>query len=437
VHKLIATILKDIRVLARDKVGLSFMFGLPVLLVLIVTGIQNNTFELADKNRVPILLCNRDTGDLGGEFANAIGKTGLLEPIALPANLSGLQIRSRVQKKDALLGLVIPEDFSARIKARARTVAGKVMTSFGLADSAAPAGSTGSTGRPDAGDTDTLPISLYYHPILQESFRSSAKGALYGALQLVESRQILRTLYLSLNEKKLPDSLEQELLSNRTVIEELPVPKDGSRTPPNATQHNIPAWTIFAMFFVVISLGSGIVREKLNGSFIRLRTLPTSYFVAILSKQVTYLAVTLVQAAVIFALGAWLFPLIGLPPLNFHGDWPALILVTLLCGWCAVSYAICIGVLARTEEQANGFGAVSIVILAAIGGLMVPGFLMPGSFRTAMQISPLHWCLDAYYGVFLEGGGIAAIWSNILPLFLMIIGLQVLSFWMLKRKNLI
>ena len=59
----------------------------------------------------------------------------------------------------------------------------------------------------------------------------------------------------------------------------------------NATQHNVPAWTIFAMFFVVMSLGSSIVREKLSGSFIRLKTLPTNYFIALISKQITYLIV--------------------------------------------------------------------------------------------------------------------------------------------------
>jgi ABC-2 type transport system permease protein len=57
-----------------------------------------------------------------------------------------------------------------------------------------------------------------------------------------------------------------------------------------------------------------------------------------------------------------------------------------------------VGVFAETQEQANGFGAVSIVILAALGGLMVPAFAMPDSFKTVIQLSPLHWCLEAYYG---------------------------------------
>jgi ABC-2 type transport system permease protein len=455
-YKLWATITKDVRVLLRDKIGLIFMFGMPILLVLIVTSIQNSTFELVGKSKVTLFICNRDTGAISRDFIQAVDKIGFfrLRVMGDGAVAGEDSIRERIRHKEALLGIVIPVDFSARIAARARSVTGKVQASFGL-DSAVngPAGSGGGSARSgggsapsgaasgdrlvSGGDTAEMPVALYYHPVLQESFRRSAEGALYSALQLVESRQILRTLYYSLNEKVLPDSLERELLNNRTRIDELPVSRDGNRDLPNATQHNIPSWTIFAMFFVVLSLGSGIVREKRNGSFIRLKTLPTSYAVAIFSKQLTYLVVTLAQAAVIFALGVWLFPVIGLPVLHFPGDWGALLLVTLLCGWCAVSYAICIGVFAQTEEQANGFGAVSIVILAAIGGLMVPSFAMPGAFHLAMSLSPLHWGLEAYYGVFLEGGSLQDVWANILPLFLIIAALQGLSFWGLKRKNLI
>ncbi len=434
--KLSATISKDVRVLLRDRIGLIFMFGMPILLVLIVTSIQNSTFELVGKNKVSLLICNRDTGVASREFIRAVDTIGFFQLMPVPAGAAGSSlsgaaaadlIHERIRHKDAFLGLVIPADFSARIAARAKSVTGKVQASFGL-DSTVNA--------PDS--QDSLPVSLYYDPVLQESFRRSAEGALYSALQLVESKQILRTLYYALNEKALPDSLERQLLNNRTRIDELPaVSRKDNRDLPNATQHNIPSWTIFAMFFVVLSLGSGIVREKRNGSFIRLKTLPTSYAVAIFSKQLTYLVVTLSQAVVIFALGAWLFPVIGLPPLHFPGDWAALIVVTLLCGWCAVSYAICIGVFAQTEEQANGFGAVSIVILAAVGGLMVPSFAMPGSFHLAMSLSPLHWCLEAYYGLFLEGGSLKDVWANILSLFLIIAALQGLSFWGLKRKNLI
>jgi len=424
--KLWVTIIKDIRILTRDKVGLTLMFVMPIVLAIVITAIQNSTFELVNDNKVPLLLCNRDTGDASRQLVHAIEKIGMFNVKQVTKDETEKQIADRMHAKDALVAIVVPKNFSASLGAQATNISKKALANFGV--------------QPDSGKTATVaidPITLYYHPVLQQSFRSSIQGALRSALQLVENKQILKSLYFSLNEKELPASLENEIVSGQAGINEIPVSRNGSRNIPNASQHNIPAWTIFAMFFIVISLGSSVVREKLNGSFIRLKTLPTSYLVALLSKQITYLAVTLLQTVIIFSIGVWLFPLIGLPPLNIPADKLGLLVVTVICGWCAVSYAICIGVFAQTQEQANGFGAVSIVLLAAIGGILVPAFAMPASFQGIMKISPLHWCLEAFYGLFLEGGKLSDVILNILPLLGITLLIQVITLYTLKRKNLI
>lgn len=425
-YKLYATIKKDFRILMRDKVGLTLMFAMPILLALIITAVQNSTFELVNHNKIKLLLCNKDTGDASLQLVTAIEKSGMFQEIKISGNESTDAIIARMHAKDALIGVVIPKGFSEKVAATANDIAGNALKNFDI--------------QKDTGKTSTnsvYPLTLYYHPVLQESFRESVTGALRGALQLVQSKQIVRTLYQSLNEKQIPESLENQIVYNQMPINQIPVSRDGSTTIPNATQHNIPAWTIFAMFFIVVSLGSSVVKENISGSFIRLKTLPTSYFTALLSKQLTYLSLTLVQTAVIFSLGVWLFPLIGLPALNLPHDLTGLVIVSLICGWCAVSYSICIGVFSHTQEQANGFGSISIIMLAAIGGLMVPSFAMPASFKPILNISPLHWCLEAYYGLFLEGGRLKDVLINIIPLAGMIVCMQLITLYGLKRKNLI
>ncbi len=425
-QKLIATITKDFRILLRDKVGLTLMFVMPILLALIITAVQNSTFELVNHNKIALLVCNKDTGDASLQLSVAIEKTGMFNVSALPSNTNPEQVSALMREKDAMAAVIIPSGFSSQIDATANSVAANALKNFDLQKDTSKNISK-----------SVYPLTLYYHPALQGSFRESMDGTLKGALQLVESKQIVRTLYQSLNEKQIPDTLENEITNNQIPINQIPVSRDGSKNIPNATQHNIPAWTIFAMFFVVISLGGSVIREKLSGSFIRLKTLPTNYLIALLSKQITYLIVTLVQAAVIFSIGTWIFPHIGLPALNLPSDIIGLIFVSLICGWCAVSYAICVGVFAETQEQSNGFGAVSIMILAALGGLLVPAFAMPDSFRMLMKLSPLHWALEAYYGLFLEGGKLKDVLMNILPLFGISIFIQLITLYGLKRKNLI
>ena len=424
--KLWATIKKDVRILFRDRVGISLMFLMPVVLVAVVTSIQNSSFQLMDKNRLAILICNKDTGQSSRQLISSLEKIGMFKVSQTQKDQNGRQVTEAMQQTGDMLGIVIPSDFSANVLTKSQNAAGKALSSFGL---------NGGKAKKTSDGADQL--TLYFNPVLQQSLRLSIKGALQSALQMVESRQTLRALYFSINEKQLPASLENDMLNNKAIINEIPVSRDGVRKMPNATQHNVPAWTIFAMFFVIMSLGGSVVREKVSGSFIRLKTLPTSFAVGMLSKQITYMGVTMLQAVVIFSMGVWLFPFIGLSSLNLPSDFAALLVTTFFCGWCAVSYAICVGVFADTQEQANGFGAVSIVILSAIGGLMVPSFAMSGAVKTAANFSPLHWCLDAYYTLFLEGGRLKDIFPNLVPLFAITLAFQFITWLGLKRKNLI
>jgi ABC-2 type transport system permease protein len=422
--KLGATILKDLRILIRDKVGLTLMFVMPIFLVLIITSIQNSTFELVNESKMPLLLCNKDTGSLSKQYIETIRKIGMFDITQVTSDSEAAGLNSIMHEKDALIAIIIPSDFSASIRLKSEEVTAKAID---IADSVLSSNSS----------IKGQPILFLYNPVLQQSFRQSIEGALNSALQIVEGKQIVQHLYFSINEKNLPESLEHDILNNSISITEIPAARDGSKSVPNSTQHNVPAWTIFAMFFIVISLGSSIVREKLSGSFVRLKTLPTSYIVALFSKQVTYLGVTMLQVIVIFSLGIWLFPSLGLPKLELPHDIAGLIIVSLLCGWCAVSYAICIGTFAKTQEQANGFGSVSIVILAAIGGILVPSFAMPQSFSVVMKLSPLYWCLESYYGLFLERGSFQDILKSVVPLITISLVIQSITLIGLKRKNLI
>jgi ABC-2 type transport system permease protein len=421
-----ATIVKDIQLLLRDRTGLIMMFFMPVLLVIVITSVQNSTFELVNNNKISIVVYNHDRGTSGAKLLDAIQKIGLFNIQPSDSAFTEKDIAAYMHQKNALVAIVIPTAFTNFIDDKATVIATKA-----LSDS----GSFTNTQNTTYTAADSL--ILYYHPVMQQSFRQSVSGALRSAVQVIEGEAIVGKLYAAVNQKDVPADLEKEILFSQLPVSEIPVSRNGERSVPNASQHNVPAWTIFAMFFIVISLGTAIVKEKTSGSFIRLKTLPASYLYALASKQIVYVIVTVLQAVVIFAIGNKLFPLIGLPVLHLPKDLWSLILVTFVCGYCAVSYAICVGVYSKTNEQSNGFGAISVLILAALGGLMVPSFAMPANFQKIIQLSPLHWALEAYYGLFLEGGNLRDIWLNILSLILISILIQGFTFYGLKKKNLI
>jgi ABC-2 type transport system permease protein len=425
-HILRATIIKDMKILLRDRVGLLMMFFMPILLVVVITSVQNSTFELVNNNKISLIIYNNDKDSLSVKLIEGIGKIGLFKLQVSDSAIPENKISSHLLRKDALVALVIPEGFTKLIGNKAEEIAARSLKD------------------PDSlNEKSTVPneltdsLKMYYNPVMQASFRHSVDGALNSAVQVIQGEAIVKKLYEAVNQKEIPPDLENQILHGQFPISEIPLSTNGIRTVPNASQHNVPAWTIFAMFFIVISLGGVMVREKNSGSFIRLKTLPASYMNALFSKQFVYVLVTFLQATVIFLIGNKIFPYIGLPALNLPADIWGLLTVTIVSGYCAVSYAICVGVFANTPEQSNGFGAVSILILAALGGLMVPSFAMPANLQKFLSISPLHWALEAYYGLFLEGGNLRDIWMNILSLLGITALIQLFTLYGLKKKNLI
>jgi ABC-2 type transport system permease protein len=221
---------------------------------------------------------------------------------------------------------------------------------------------------------------------------------------VIENSMMIERMYENMDLQGQSEKLKKKMISNRVAIDQIIASNNNSTAIPNSTQHNVPAWTIFAMFFMVVSLGSNIVKERVNGSFLRLKTMPTSFMLVMFSKMAVYVAVAVAQVTLTFSMGVWILPKLGLPRLSVPDNFVALAAVIFISSMAAVSYALMIGAIAKTEQQANGFGAISIIIFGAIGGILVPTFVMPGFMQFASNFSPLHWCLEGFYVLFLKAG---------------------------------
>lgn len=110
-YKFWASIVKELRLLLRDKVGLLLMFAMPILLVLLITSIQISAFELVNDNKVKVLLINKDKGVASREllsYLNAVGRFDLI-PISISDGES--KIGDYMNDHDAFVALKIPSDF--------------------------------------------------------------------------------------------------------------------------------------------------------------------------------------------------------------------------------------------------------------------------------------------------------------------------------------
>lgn len=177
----------------------------------------------------------------------------------------------------------------------------------------------------------------------------------------------------------------------------------------NASQLSVPAWLIFGMFFVALPMAGGFQREQQSGALLRFRALGVSPATLVLSKLLPYLAINLLQFALLLAIGIHILPLLGLSGLNLPGSPLAYVLLALSLSLAACSLGLLLAALARSGEQALLLGGGLNIILAAIGGIMVPKSVMPEAMSQLAEISPMSWALDAFLTLLVGQGTLADI----------------------------
>ncbi len=183
--------------------------------------------------------------------------------------------------------------------------------------------------------------------------------------------------------------------------------EEGKVILPNPVQQNVPGWSLFAMFFIVVPLSSALHRERLEGTTRRLLALGVPRATLLAGKVWPYVLLGFLQFTAMLLVGMFIVPLIAKDVSLELGPNPITLLpVTLACAFAATSYSLLVATLCRTSEQAAAFGASSVVILAAVGGVMIPYFMMPPTLQTLAHGSPIFWGDQAYLDVFLHGASV-------------------------------
>jgi ABC-2 type transport system permease protein len=178
-----------------------------------------------------------------------------------------------------------------------------------------------------------------------------------------------------------------------------------------------------------------MVKEKNEGSVLRLQTIPTSFFILINGKIVVYIFVCLIQLVLMLSVGLFFLPMFGLPTLNFGNSFSGIILLSVSTAFAATGYGVMMGTIASTEQQGAIMGSLSVLLLSAIGGVWVPTYVMPELMRNISIISPLNWSLNGFYELFLRGGGIDDVLVVSLKLFLFFLLTMTISMMVNKFKR--
>ena len=396
---------KDFLLLVRDFWGVVLMLLMPWALVLMMTYLQDSTFRSINENRIPLFLLNNDHDSLGDMISRQILESNIFD-VSTEVNgksLSAKEVEEAVSHGDFLIGVIIPENATALLRENVRQ---GVDRAFNTEEEDQDSSETNITQQP-------LDIKLLIDPTAKQSFRTSLIGAMRENAITVQNKLLLSEITRQVN-RIVPMPIDLNIDTGGFIsISESYAQSDKAKIIPNSTQHNVPAWSMFAIFFIVISLAGNMIREREIGCYNRLMTMPCSFHSYIMSKVCVYLCVCLIQLILMILTGMFIIPLLGLPALKLGQSIVALLAMAVSSSLAAIGYGLAIGSIARTNQQASIFGAVSVVILAAIGGVWIPTFLMPHFMQIISSISPLNWGLNGFNDIFVRDAG----FCDILPFF--------------------
>ncbi|RXR31601.1 ABC transporter permease [Flavobacterium piscinae] len=405
------SVYKETLLLKRDFGGLVILFVMPLILIITITLIQDGTYKSMSDVKIPILLVDNDNDTISKTVRKNLNESGSFEVLS---QLKGKNITEEIAQ-DAVfkgkyqLAIIIPEKLSSDLQLKVNQNVDRIVSSFGLTDST----STNVKNQ----TIEPKEIKLYFDPATQLSFKNGVKNAIDKMISQIETRSIYTTFQEQLGEGDEPVFEQESFISFKEIVPTI----NNKEILPNSVQHNVPAWTLFAIFFIVVPLSINIVKEKSQGTLVRLITNPVPYAVVIAGKTATYLVICMIQFYLMVAVGVFLFPHIGLPALDVNGKLFLMSIVAIFAGLAAVGFGILLGTLAKTQEQSAPFGATSVVILAAMGGVWIPVFAMPKVMQFIAHISPMNWGLNAFYDVLLRNGGILEILTEISLLLLFFI----------------
>ncbi|MFY7815365.1 MAG: ABC transporter permease [Chryseobacterium taeanense] len=394
------------------------MFVMPLLLIITITLIQDSTFKNLEGSKIPIIFIDNDKSEVSKNIKQELESSKSFE---LLTNFTEKSAQDAVFGGDYQMAIVIPENLTKDINSNIDSKVQTIVSSFGLeSDSSAVKKNV----------SKAKDIHLYFDPATNIGFKNNVMNAVNKMVFEIENKKIYKAFQDQLG-------TTENLAENKNLIsfKEITPKKGKMDVMPNSVQHNVPAWALFAIFFIVVPLSINLVKEKSQGTSVRARISPTPYFIHILGKTFTYLIICVIQFLLMVAVGIYLFPYMDLPQFDVTGKMFQLIVVTIFAGLAAIGFGVLLGTVADTQEQSAPFGATSVVVLAAVGGIWVPVFLMPEFMQTIAKFSPMNWGLNAYYDIILRNSGIGGIAKEITFLFLFYVAMVAISLFYERKQN--
>lgn len=413
-RSVMAMAMKDLLLISRDGLGVFFIIGFPVLLG-VLFGFMYNGFGDAGSANLRIAVVDEDQSDFSAKFLESLAESGGVELVPLARDEAIDQVR-----RGRLVGVVVlPAGYGEKAglmweeqppiglgvdparKAEAGMLEGLVMQAAGtlMMDRFADPASLRpmiqdlrdqvAAGGPDGDEID---------PVLRPTL-SLMLTALDGFMgTLTDLRDAESRVADASGDADSPTPGFQ--LAQIESIDVTYDPEQGSvddltrrlRSPWDIT---FPQGMLWGVLACAATFAISIVRERKQGTLLRLEAAPVSRWQVLAGKAVACALAVLLVIVLLTGLGVAL----GMRPRS-----PGLLVVaTLSVAFCFVGVMVLMSVVGKTEEAVSGAAWAGNMVMAMFGGGMIPLAFMPGFMETLSNASPVKWSILALEGAIWRG----------------------------------
>ncbi len=381
--------IKDLRVLISNRGNIFWVFGFPIIFALFFGAIYSGAGK--SPSGMEIAVVNEDNSDFSNAYISKLESDEALKIVKLSRDEAIEQVRKGKVAAAVILKKGIGDGFEALFsqddpKLEIASDPSRKMESGYLQGLLAKAQfealSEKFTDRKWMKDQ----LSQWKEEIKQADNLNFKQADLY--LKFFDS---LDTLVTDANDERFGTGFGGDILN----FAKLDVGRE-SNGPIAPFQITFPQAMLWGILGCTATFAISIVKERTAGTFARLRIGPITRTHILAGKGLAcftacafIICILLIGAKTIFKM-----------PISNILLFIQAVFFTLLC-FVGLMMFIC--TLGRTEQSVGGAGWAIIMILAMIGGCMVPLAFMPSWLRPFSHISPVKWAIYA-----LEG----AIWRN-------------------------
>ena len=153
---------------------------------------------------------------------------------------------------------------------------------------------------------------------------------------------------------------------------------------------SFPQAMMWGVLGCVAGFSISVARERTLGTMVRLQLAPLSRFQILAGKALACFIAVIGVIGMLTLLGMGL----GMRPANFM----ALAVAAISIACCFVGIMMTLAVLGKTEQSVSGIGWAANMVMAMLGGAMIPVMFMPAFLQSASVVSPITWSILAIEG---------------------------------------